>query len=133
MKPMALRQINLALNSLRLLLSEVLEGKPPRSEPTGICCNWDYLLQDKYPQDYCYSRFSPFNFTYEMSAGWPQSKHPGVQISYPVPEIYTQGKWVGLNRTFRISFIRYMIKRLRDMKRRAEQREKKHGPISEED
>lgn len=55
-----------------------------------------------------------------ISARWPHSRTPGEYSVYPVPRTKDDSLWEGKALKYRISLLRYIIKRLMDTIRRAE-------------
>jgi hypothetical protein len=107
-------KIDLALTTLRALLQRVLldQVKEPKF---GICLNWKLAIMDAKAGE---NRINPYEILNHLAADWPDTAWPGETMAYPVPDNPRYALWQADNLEYRLSLIRYMIKRLRDLKRR---------------
>lgn len=99
-------------SSLLEVLNGALKGCVAR-QYEGICSNWTKAFDAYLPEDGCY------DIVQHIAMDWPDSRLPGIVDCYPIKEDDCFGKWQGPNLASRISLMRYILKRLRDWKRRA--------------
>lgn len=116
-------ELQMALIALQALLTFIVHKRElPEgyrfADKEGACYNWASWLNTRYPE-FHYSVHLTHSLMERFGASWLHSCHPGEDRSYFVPRNEAYGLWEGPNRQMRIHLMRYAIKRLRDLVRRA--------------
>lgn len=108
-------QVNALHSGLKKLLETVLADKQVPSPDCGICLNWGELVPDDP------NGITTYTVVQLLAPDWPGYDEDYADPCYPIPHpigTFT-GLWAGEQRDHRISLMRYMLKRLRDLRRRA--------------
>lgn len=98
--------------TLKDLLNKAVTGKLTNN--LGICYQWQEAFNEGNDSQ-CY------NLVAEFAKEWPESANPGNTVPYPISENDYYSRWCGPNLILRISLMRYILKRLRDWKRRTKE------------
>lgn len=110
------QQITDLLDALTLVQAQALKGT--MNHPNlGICYHWkEALISLGYDHG---------NGTYavlgHLAKKWEHTTGPGMLIADPVPHTQGYGLWQGPNLVMRQDLMRYLRKRLRDLRRRAKE------------
>lgn len=108
-------QFDTLLATLKVVEEDALLGAI-RHPGHGICRNWAHELECL---ERPYACPTPYDLVPYLSAKWPGSQNPGRESAWPVPHNRYYSLWKSTNLERRLDLIRYMRKRLRDLKRRA--------------
>lgn len=108
-------QVNALHSGLKKLLETVLADKKVPSLGCGICLNWDKLVPDDP------NGITTYTMVQILAPDWPGYNADYADPCYPIPypRMSRTPLWAGEQRDLRISLMRYMLKRLRDLRRRA--------------
>ena len=96
----------------RLLGIALSDSKSIPTQVVGICHNWAAM-----PGCAGYTG-TIISLVCYFAASWPSSNSPDRDVCFPVQTNYHFQPWEGPNLIQRVSLIRYMIKRLKDIIRR---------------
>lgn len=110
-------QLTEGIEALKTLIKQAEYGEV--SVPNmGICRNWHLLWGHTLPEGYV-----AYSALFVLATYWdhPQRSRPmGVSTASPVKYYFAaSGMWDGKQREARLHLMRYMLKRLRDWRRRA--------------
>jgi hypothetical protein len=116
-------ELQMALLSLQALLTFIVHKRElPEGhrfdDKEGVCFNWASWLNIRHPESR-YSVYLTHSLMERFGACWLHSRHPGEERPYFVPRNEGYELWEGPNRQLRIHLMRYAIKRMHNMVRRA--------------
>lgn len=120
-KPFTSQELIEARDQLKVVLEQALNQEKITFEKfekdSGICRNWSLA-----------GFWHSFVFISMCSSGWPHSRTPGRRNAFPV-RVYgiADHFWSGDGLKYRLSLMRYMIKRLNDMIRHRRNQENRNA------
>lgn len=110
----SLSEIYAIQNAAKTLLEMALAGK---IKITGVGICYQIHIESGFKID----DVRIMRLVGQIATRWPLSRYPGMYSVYPVPRFDEGGSlWKGKALEYRISLLRYIIKRLKDTIRRAE-------------
>lgn len=106
--------IDKLIATLKRVLDNAIGGVVTDWMDQGICAGWacEYAGVEQPGWEI------PFRLLSYFATDWEHTRSPGKLVNYPIKHTEGFGKWEGPNLTMRVSLIRYVLKRLRDWRRR---------------